>query len=174
MWGADPSSGDVTVEAINVPYRMAGASDLGGTVSVTIDPGVQMEFTSNSNLTVGSDDASLDVNGESGNRVVMTATPGNRSSGFWQGVGIYSNNPNNEIDYARIEYAGSQSWGSMGAAANIGLNLDAQLTLGNSEINGSGQHGVHCDEPNQAAFTTDGPNDYSGNAGNNVNGCNTN
>jgi len=174
VWGANPSSGDVTVEAIDVPYRMAGASDLRGTVTVTIDPGVQMEFTSNSNLTVGSNDASLDVNGESGNRVVMTATPGNRNSGFWQGVGIYSSNPNNEIDYARIEYAGSQSWGSMDAAANIGLNRDAQLTLGNSEINDSGQHGVHCDEPNQATFTTDGPNDYSGNAGNNVNGCNTN
>jgi len=170
IWGANPSSGDVTVEAQSVPYRINGTPSLEGNVSVTINPGVEMHFTANSNLTVGSNDASLVVDGQSGNEVVMTATPNNRSPGFWQGIGFYSTNPNNEISNAVIEYAGSSSWGSMSAAANIGLNTDAQLTLTGSDITNSGQHGVHCDEPSDASFSASG-NTYSNNAGTDVNGC---
>jgi hypothetical protein len=173
IWDANPNSGDVTIDALNVPYRITNNPGLDGDVSVTIDPGVKMEFTANSSLQVNSDNASLVVNGESDNEVVMTATPDNQNAGFWQGVAIYSNNPTNEISHATIEYAGSSSWGYMSSSANIGIQDGAQLTLNSSTITDSGEHGVHCDGSN-AAFTTDGNNSYSNNAGNNVNGCNTN
>lgn len=83
---------------------------------------------------------------------------------FWQGLGFYSNNPNNEVTYTTIEYAGGQEWGSMSAAANIGLNSDAQLNLEHSTINDSGQHGVYCDEPADATLTRSG-NSFNNNAG---------
>lgn len=169
IWDANPSSGDITVDALDVPYRIAGTPDLDGDVTVTIDPGVTMEFTANSNITVDNNNANLVVNGESGSEVMMTATPGNKNQGFWQGLGFYSNNPNNEITYTTIEYAGGERWGSMSAAANIGLNSDAQLTLQNSTINDSGQHGVHCDEA-EASLSTTG-NSFNNNAGNDINGC---
>ena len=67
-----------------------------------------------------------------------------------------------------VEYAGSDQWAKMNAAANIGINSTNQLTLTNSEITDSGEHGVYCDE--NPSFT-ESNNTFSNNAGSNINGC---
>ena len=172
VWGSNPNDGSITVDALSndVPYRIADQMGLDGTVSMTINPGVEMTFTSNSNITVNSNDAYLEADGGSSSGIItMSATPGNKNAGFWEGIGFYSSNSNNRLEYVRIRHGASQEMSAVGARGNVVLNNDAELTLKNSEIEDSDQHGVHCDEAS-TTLTSSG-NSFSNIAGSNYNGC---
>jgi len=137
--------------------------------TLTIDPGVTIMFEADAGFSVNDDNSALVASGTSSDQIRMVGTERNEG-GWWQGIAFYSNNPNNELNYVTIEYAGSERWSSMSDAANVGLNTDSELSLTNSTITNSGQHGVYCDEPNQENLSGSG-NSISNNVGQNVSGC---
>jgi hypothetical protein len=115
--------------------------------TLTVEDGVRIEFESGTDLKVCGDNSALVADGTEDNPISMTATDGNEQSGWWNGVGILSSNPNNSIDHAIIRHGGGEDliFGS-GDAANVTLRSGKELSLSNSEITDSGQHGVYCDE----------------------------
>lgn len=140
--GPNPSTGDHTLNALDGdrPYRFEANVGIDGDASVTIEAGTEMEFESGANLTVNSGDAALIASGTSDDRVTMTATPGNENQGWWQGIGIFSDNPNNALKYVDIKHAGSSAL--RGAAAAITVGKPGDLTMENSTITQSGGHGL--------------------------------
>ncbi len=171
--GPFPNSGDRTMDALNgdTPYRFTTTTGIEGTATVTIEAGTEMEFASDANVSVNSNDAALIAAGESSDnqQIRMTSTPGNDQAGFWEGVGINSSNSDNELSNVVIRYAGGGSYDG-----SIRISPDGILSLQNSEIRDSGNHGVKChnDPPTNSQGTLNGSgNTYTNIAGDDVKDC---
>jgi hypothetical protein len=161
----------MTVSALagDTPYRFANSVGIQGSAEVTIEAGTEMEFTAGTNISVNSDQAQLVAEGTPDEKIQMTATPGNEEQGHWNGVGIFSSNPNNSIDHAIIRHGGGDDLISgPGDAANVTLRSGKELSLSNSEITDSGQHGVYCDGN---ATLSASSNTFTNISGDDVNGC---
>lgn len=95
---------------LGVPYRIVSHiyNDLyieDG--SLTIEPGVSVEFESGVGIYVGdSDESSLIAVGTASNPILFTGVT--KAPGAWGSISFFfTSHPNNEIGYAIIEYAGS-------------------------------------------------------------------
>lgn len=75
--------------------------------SLTIEPGVTVEFESDAGIYVGSsDESSLIAVGTASNPILFTGVT--KAPGSWGGISFYfTTHPNNEIAHAIFEYAGS-------------------------------------------------------------------
>jgi len=154
----------------STPYRFTDSVGIFGSAEVTIEAGTEMEFTAGTNISVNSDNAQLVAEGTPDEKIRMTATPGNEEQGHWNGIGIFSANPNNSIEHAIIRHGGGEDLISgPGDAANVTLREGKALSLSNSEITDSGEHGVHCDE-NSATLDASN-NTFENVSGDDVNGC---
>ncbi len=165
---------DATVDALadDVSYRIDGEAKVQDGATLTISAGVEMTFTANAGLKATDNNASTAIaaEGSANNRIRMTATPGNEEPGWWKGVGIRSANSNNTLEYVIVRHAGSEQFGgAIGAAANVGLDGDAALTLTNAELTDGASHGVHCGG-GEATLDASG-NTFQNIAGENVHGC---
>lgn len=165
--GPSPNTRNRTINALSgdTPYRFTSSGTINGDASITIEAGTELEFGSGTNLTVNSSDAALIASGTSNEPITMTATPTNESQGWWQGIGIFSDNPNNALEYVEIKHAGSTAL--RGAAAAITVDKPGNLTLTNSTITQSGGHGLFVEyDPPVSAITTLSlaSNTYSSNA----------
>ena len=172
VWGATLSGSDATVTALDgdTPYRFTdGNSDVGQDATLTVDPGVEMHFAAEVGLDVDNfASAVISADGTSNNPIRMTATEGNGEQGWWQGVAIYSDNPNNLLNHVIVRHGGSDVPALLQEGANVALAGDTALELTNAEITDSGANGVYCD--GSASFTTSG-NTYSNNGDGDVVGC---
>jgi hypothetical protein len=172
IWGATLSGSDATVTALDgdTPYRFTdGNSDVGQDATLTVDPGVEMHFAAEVGLDVDNfASALISADGTPNNPIRMTATEGNGGQGWWQGVAIYSDNPNNLLNHVIIRHGGSDVPALLQEGANVALAGDTALELTNAEITDSGANGVYCD--GSASFTTSS-NTYSNNADADVAGC---
>jgi len=98
---------------LGVPYRIASTSDQlqirGG--SLTIQPGVTVEFETGQGIRVGDNDAStLIAVGTSTNPIIFTGV--DKMAGAWKNISFhFTKSPLNEIAYATIEYAGNSGSG---------------------------------------------------------------
>ncbi len=156
---SDDVSGDVTVAALDVPYRMEGRPDIdNGTF--TIEPGADFIFEADAGIRINNDAAAIVAEGTAEDPITMTGVV--EQPGHWRGIGIRSANSQNTIDYATIEYAGGSSWGVV-TAANVQIYADAQLTLTNSELRNSDGWGAHARDGEDADVTFSG-NTYANNA----------
>jgi len=175
VWGGTiTGSRDVTVNALNAdtPYRFArgatiGASS-GGSSSLTINPGVEMTFEADAGLYVSSG-AVLAADGMSNEPITMTATEGNAQQGWWEGVYVFSDNPNSVLSHVELRHAGSGSPNTVSESANLGIANYSSIELSNSTVTGSGNHGVYCGDT-EAALTGTG-NTIENNAGQDTKGC---
>ena len=137
---------DVLVRALPVPYRMRGYTKIDdGTLEIAA--GARLEFESGAALAVGDNaggDAALFVNGQEGNDVVLIgATP---TAGSWLGIGIYTDNPNNQIRYGEIGYGGGGRFTSIDEPANVTLFNGASVELVNSTFAQSDAYGVYLED----------------------------
>ena len=174
IWGGpNPDEQETaTISALggDTPYRFGSSVGVEGSAEVTIEAGTEMEFTAGTNISVNSDNAQLVAEGTPDEKIRMTATPGNEEQGHWNGIGIFSANPNNSIEHAIIRHGGGEDLISgPGDAANVTLREGKVLSLSNSEITDSGEHGVHCDE-NSATLDASN-NTFENISGDDVNGC---
>ena len=172
VWGATLSDSDVTVTALDgdTPYRFTDESPaVGQDATLTIDPGVEMHFAAEMELDVENfASAVILADGTSNNPIRMTATEGNGGQGWWRGVAIYSDNPNNLLNQVIVRHGGSDVPPLLQEAANVALAGDTALELTNSEITDSAANGVYCD--GSINFMASG-NTYSNNADSDVVGC---
>lgn len=123
--------GEVTWQAIEVPYRMAGATDV--RERLTIDAGATFHFEAEGALTFGSGSV-VRALGTSGAPIVFSGTQ--QQPGWWQGIYInQTTHPDNLMEHVVIEYAGGSAFHSSTSPANLTVarsSYEASVTLRNS------------------------------------------
>lgn len=138
--GTTPGTTTNVTEDITTPTTWSAATvtvcaDIEVSAALTINPGVNVVMCAG---------ASIDVS-ESGsiNAVGTAAAPISfkgevATSGYWEGLRVGSNNPNNRLEYVTISDAGSY-WGW--EYANLFLNDAGRLVIKNSTVSNSDQVG---------------------------------
>lgn len=130
----DLNPGTVTIENIGIPYRVVPCCsgifrDLGivNGVNMIIAPGVEMEFDEDCGLYI-QEGSSFRAVGNTTEPIIFTGV--NKIAGAWRGLYFsFTNSPNNLVENARIEYAGSGD-----ADAAIYMWADPNLAVNNVEI----------------------------------------
>jgi sorbitol-specific phosphotransferase system component IIA len=116
-----------------VPYQFDGDNHRVTTGAVTVEPGAEFTFGSGARITVlpegsfvaeGTSDAPITFVGES-------ATPG-----YWQGINIRSNNPNNTLANVEVAHGGANNW------ANVYLSGSAQVAVTDSTFRQCATSGI--------------------------------
>ncbi|MEL7834836.1 PKD domain-containing protein [Fodinibius sp. Rm-B-1B1-1] len=133
---------DITEDETWIPdnhYRVLNKIDVRNGATLTIEPGVTVEFASDAGIHVNADNSVLVSAGTEEEPITLTGE--NKSKGYWSGIFISSNTVENKITHTTIEYAGSNEAGTyFGAAA---LTVDrAKVQLADVTITNSGQHGI--------------------------------
>lgn len=105
-----------------VPYHLTADFASIGAAKLTLSAGVKLIFPPEGALTISGDGAALITEGTAADPVVLTGeTP---ARGAWEGVVFdNSNNTDNQLRYARVEYAGNTS--SDAKAAGVVLRADS-------------------------------------------------
>lgn len=89
-----------------IDYIVDGELDIKG-VTLSIEPGVTIQFTQNSSLRA-LDFGAIKANGTSAAPILFTGVQ--NTKGFWKGLIFEStNNTDNQLEYCTIEYAGNAS-----------------------------------------------------------------
>ena len=96
-------------------YVVAGDLIVGATL--TVQPGVVIEFESDGSLQIFPE-GSLVAKGTDTEKIVFTGKV--REKGYWKGIAFFSNSPENELDNVTIAYAGGDPLPEMG---NIRTNV---------------------------------------------------
>lgn len=122
-------------------YRVTRGIEVLESATLTIEPGVIVEFVSDAYLDVT---GTLISNGTATKKVIMTGA--SQSKGFWRGVFIFSNNTNNLITNTEIRYAGGTARGYGISSAAVGVNNGDRLKISNSVISDSDGYGVYFEE----------------------------
>ncbi len=115
---------DTTWPVTDAPYRFEGSNHRVTGAAVTVEPGASFVFESGGRITVR-DGGSFAAEGESDAPITFegeTAT-----TGFWEGIRLRSNNPNNSFDHVEISHGGQGDW------ANIYLDDDSQASITNTQ-----------------------------------------
>jgi hypothetical protein len=126
-------------------YLVTSTVAITNSATLTIEPGTEILFEKDVALQVESGSA-LMANGTSSDPITMTATPGNAQQGWWKGVGILSNNPDNTLNYVEVRHAGSGDISRINRAANVAVNNGAVLTLTNSTITDGAAYGLYLND----------------------------
>lgn len=142
-----------TIVKLDVPYAMM-LGDPGTEQeyqgSLTIQPGVRLEFESNSGLEI-MPSGSLNAVGTVANPIVFSGRVATK--GYWKGLAFRSNNPANRLERSTIEFAGNNdnfccdyfTGSNISAAVVVGANAvsNATLALVNSTIRDSDNFGAY-------------------------------
>ena len=153
----DGTTGTVTWNALNVPYRIAdNIEDID--LNITIAAGAEFIGQPESGLEI-STTGSLRAEGTSGNRIVFRGEQD--VAGYWKGIQILSNTTENVFDYISISNGGSEGFDGANRKANIEVWDSGRLEVSNSLINKSGDAGIR--EEASATFVNGGGNSFSGN-----------
>jgi len=108
---------------------------------IIIEPGVKIQFATDAGFSV-SDTGSIQALGLANDQVVFTGE--NQSPGSWRGLYIDSNDTNNKIEYATIEYAGGEAFNSNGDKGAVIVWSDTRLTMRNTTITNSETFGFNA------------------------------
>ena len=150
----------ITVSAIEVPYRIFGERSIREGSDVTVKAGATFEFASSAALLVEGDATVFKAQGTDSENIIFTGT--SETTGFWDGVGIKSDNANNEMTHVTVEYGGKETiFAPQDDPGNIQI-LSGQLTLTQSLIQESASFGLTSS--NGASDVTESGNTYQANA----------
>ncbi len=125
-------------------YLVTGPLTVADGAMLTIEPGVHLPFESGAGLYINSNSV-LDADGTSSEPITMTATNGNKQAGWWEGVFIFSAEPNNLLNYVEIRHTGSGSPNSIGEEAGVAH----PVPLHRRDLVHRGGHGGQLDSDDQ-------------------------
>ncbi|MGD8862084.1 MAG: hypothetical protein PVI30_18880 [Myxococcales bacterium] len=138
---------DATWKNLGVPYR--SLSRMFVDAGLTLEAGVTVRFPQDQGMIVR-DTGSLTTQGTASEPVVLTGE-NQVAGGYWLGVRIQSNSPDNLLQQSVLSYTGSSLWTGNGeSAAGVFLDSGAQVTLRDVTLGPGGGHGVWI----QSATTT--------------------
>ena len=100
--------------------------------NMVIEPGVTIEFLSDTGFEIDGNQASLKAVGTQAEPITFTNTDGIR--GAWRGIFFDSNNVKNELSHTIIEYAGGGAFNSNGDKGSVIIYAGAQLKANNNEL----------------------------------------
>lgn len=130
-------------------------SDIRVESSLTINPGVNVIMCAGASLSV-KESGSITAVGTASQGIVFRGEEG--TPGYWEGIGIESNNPNNKFNYVTVRDAGSY-WGW--EYANVFVKSLGRLSIENSTFSNSEGHGIYAQA--SATFPTFSGNTLSNN-----------
>jgi hypothetical protein len=130
-----------------IDYIVDGELDIKG-VTLSIEPGVTIQFTQNSSLRA-IDFGAIKANGTSTNPILFTGTQ--NTKGFWKGLIFEStNNTENQLEYCTIEYAGNASaYSTTIKGAVLAGNFFSKpvlLSMKNVTIQNNTNNGLYIDD----------------------------
>ncbi|MFH5884776.1 PKD domain-containing protein [Halalkalibaculum sp. DA3122] len=120
-------------------YRVTEYIDVRSGATLTIEPGVTVEFATDAGINVRSDNSVLVSAGTAENPIVLTGMQ--EVNGYWRGIRINSNTVENEISHTSILYAGSVSAGTYFEAAALTVD-QAKVQLEHVTVANSGGYGI--------------------------------
>lgn len=130
--------------AEGLPYLIAGTnSHLNVHSGFRLEAGVVLKFQENTRLIVSDANgyvAYLKVAGTADKNVVLQGAK--EVAGSWYGISISSDNSENNINYARILHGGKPFPNNFSASIEVDNSPTGKLTISNSFIGQSGQHGI--------------------------------
>lgn len=138
-------SSDITEDrtlSSEISYTVANEIDIEATL--TVEPGTVIEFENGTGFEIREAGA-LNAEGTEDEQIIFTGTDG--QPGWWNGLFFRdSENLNNVLDYAIVEYAGGEEFtGSGEANIVVGRSLggDASVTITNTTLRNSGSYGMY-------------------------------
>lgn len=158
--GITPGTVLNVTENIDVPTTWAAATvKVCGSINInaalTINPGVTVIMCATSSLEVF-ETGSINAVGTAAAPITFKGEVATK--GYWEGIYIRSNNPNNQFNYVTVSDAGSYWFWEY---ANVCLGASAKLSMTNSTISNSERVGLFADE--SATFPAFANNTFSNN-----------
>ena len=159
--GVTPGTVVEVTENVDVPTTWSASTikvcgDIEINAALTINPGVTVIMCASSSIEVH-ESGSIKAIGNVGAPIVFKGEVATK--GYWSGIHIRSNNPNNQFDYVTVSDAGSYWFWEF---SNVSLAPAAQLGIKNSTINGSQGDGLFVKDG--AFFSSFSGNTFSNNA----------
>ncbi|MFT5820039.1 MAG: hypothetical protein ACI8ZM_001273 [Crocinitomix sp.] len=146
---------DVTAPTVWNSARVEVCGDINVTAALTIPAGVNLFMCAGASLEI-QETGSLTAVGTALNPIIFKGDVA--SPGYWEGIGILSNNPNNQFDYVTVSDAGSYwAWDY----ANVYVNGLSKLSVQNSTFSNSEGNGLYLEA--SASFPIFSNNSFSNN-----------
>lgn len=125
-------------------YKVPNGIQVSNAATLTVLPGVRLEFAAGQELNVESDGA-LTAVGTAVAPIVFTGLQ--QTPGYWDGIHFRnSNNVNNQFDHVVVEYGGGGS-GTSSAAANVVFDFSAsRLKMRHTTLRHSAKHGLSVND----------------------------
>ncbi len=145
----DLDEDDMTLMALNVPYRFEDSSRYNILKALTIGAGSILEFNNGSGLRLGEQaidcgttTGSINATGTEGAHITFKGITAGK--GAWLGIGINSTSPNNNLIYCDISGGGSDKlYNGSAFSANVTLQCESRVTIQNSTITDSAGFGIY-------------------------------
>ncbi len=124
--------------SLNLPcYNVNSDISVKNAATLTIQPGVMLQFAAGKELRVAFDGA-LNAVGTPTAPIIFTGAQ--QTPGYWDGINYFnSNNANNELKYVTVEYGGA---GTGATDANLEVNSTTRIKLSNTTLRQSAGYGV--------------------------------
>jgi len=150
--GNDIESENTTWENLDVDYRVNSSSIVvRDAVTLTIEPGVTLEFESGSGVQLD-EEGGLSAEGTEEEPILFTATT--EQPGWWDGIYIEeSSNANNQLNWVTVEYGGGDEYLRSGSG-NVVLGRDnrnaSAIDVTNSVLRHSESYGIWVNDNSTA------------------------
>lgn len=127
---------DVYDDSADPDYKVNGCLEVNA--KLTIEKGVLVVFEDNACISIGANGSIVAI-GTSDEPITLTGLQ--KITGFWRGVEVKSKNPNNELKYVTIEYAGSGGFDGSDLSSNLAVN-GGTIKVSNSTLRFGKGHGL--------------------------------
>jgi hypothetical protein len=125
----------------NTSFRVLG--NLAVNAGLLISEGTTLKFASDVGMEI-SGEGYLIARGTGSSKVTFTGVT--EVPGFWKGISFFTGNVLNELDHVVVSYGGSSRVGFGIPNVNVGVEFGDRLSITNSEIFGSSEWGVYCED----------------------------
>lgn len=131
---------DITTSTIIGDQTVAVCGDISVSSNLTIEAGATLVMCAGASITI-EPTGSITAIGTASKPIVIRGEF--ETKGYWEGLAVESNNPNNKMSYVTIKDAGTY-WGW--EEANLYLSPGSSLEISNSEISNSSDVGMFVSE----------------------------
>jgi hypothetical protein len=131
---------DITESTTIANQTVSICGDIRVSSSLIIEPGATLIMCAGASITI-EETGYISAIGTADKPIMIKGAT--ETKGFWEGLAIKSNNPNNKLNYVTVKDAGTY-WGW--SYANVFLSPGAKLEMSNSTISNSDDIGLYVSE----------------------------